>query len=383
MIPPAIQKLIALKKLDQLSADDQQRLDEWLASDSANTQLLAQILDAPGWKADYQAIQQIRMEAAQEKLWSRIEQAHQQENKVQPFWNWRRGIAIAASLLLFISTILLINKFNQPSIVQGTDQAVLRLADGQELLLRKDQQELIIADSLFYQDGESLHTQYPELEGQQLEIAVPVGSDYTVRLADGSRVKLNATSKLHFPARFSSLERRVQLEGEAYFEITKQKPEGKPVPFIIETKKQQIKVLGTTFNVSAYQNEGIETTTLIEGKVEVAIPGHPDRKQVLNPGYQSRVANEQLEVREVDVYSQVAWTQNQFVFAAEPLASVFRKLGRWYNMSYTFEDPALEKLEIEGILPRFSSIEELLQLLEENGQAKFQVKGNNIHIRKK
>src|SRR5690606_20559841 len=129
------------------------------------------------------------------------------------------------------------------------------------------------------QDGESLHTQYPELEGQQLEIAVPVGSDYTVRLADGSRVKLNATSKLRFPARFSALERRVQLEGEAYFEITKQKPEGKPVPFIIETKKQQIKVLGTTFNVSAYQNEGIETTTLIEGKVEVAIPGHPDRKQ--------------------------------------------------------------------------------------------------------
>ena len=229
----------------------------------------------------------------------------------------------------------------------------MRLANGQELLLRKDQQELIIADSLFYQDGESLHTQYPELEGQQLEIAVPVGSDYTVRLADGSRVKLNATSKLRFPARFFQRWSAAFNWKEAYFEITKQKPEGKPVPFIIETKKQQITVLGTTFNVSAYQNEGIETTTLIEGKVEVAIPGHPDRKQVLNAGYQSRVENQQLEVREVDVYSQVAWTQNQFVFAAEPLASVFRKLGRWYNMSYTFEDPALEKLEIEGILPRF------------------------------
>ncbi|RZJ20494.1 MAG: DUF4974 domain-containing protein [Acinetobacter sp.] len=196
-------------------------------------------------------------------------------------------------------------------------------------------------------------------------LTTPAGGQYQVALADGSRVWLNASSSLRFPSTFTGSERRVELVGEGYFEISKSKDK----PFIVNAKEIKVEVLGTHFNVNAYPDEQNTTTTLVEGSVKVS---HQLKSALLKPNEQTKLKNGQFEVRQIDVADALAWKEGYFVFDNEEIHSVMRKLSRWYNVKVEYEDNSVNE-EFVGTISKFKNITEILKLLQATGTINFKV----------
>ncbi|MGX5818064.1 FecR family protein [Chitinophaga lutea] len=191
-------------------------------------------------------------------------------------------------------------------------------------------------------------------------LSTPRGGQFRLLLPDGSKVWLNAASALRFPAAFAAGERRVELNGEAYFEIAKDA--GKP--FIVVSEGQEVKVLGTHFNVQAYGDEPGVRTTLLEGKVEVAAAGG---KRMLAPGEQCRLvrATGAMRTLQIDPEEAVAWRNGYFVFNETRLRDVVLQLCRWYNVEADFD--RLPNVTFNGVISREVPLSKVLEMLEETG----------------
>src|SRR5690606_27432069 len=199
-------------------------------------------------------------------------------------------------------------------------------------------------------------------------IATPLGGEYQLILPDGTKVWLNAASSIRYPVDFGHGARKVTISGEVYLEVAQQKNQ----PFYVRTGNTQIEVLGTKFNVSAYQEDQEVRTTLVEGRVNVLAYG---REQLLKPGQQATVnqKNGPIRVAEVDVEDALAWRNGYFSFSNEPLEQVMKKISRWYNVEVEYAmDPANKRLE--GTVSRMEDIHDLLKALELTKTAHFKIK---------
>jgi transmembrane sensor len=199
------------------------------------------------------------------------------------------------------------------------------------------------------------------------------GQQYQLVLPDGSKVWLNAESSLHFPTLFKGSERRVELIGEGYFEIAKNKTK----PFIVKIKDVNIEVLGTHFNVSSYPDEKQIKTTLLEGSVKVATGNAQD---VLVPGEQAIVnQRNKIEVSQADIEEATAWKDGYFKFNKQDIRYIMRQLARWYDIEVVYEGDVSEDLYI-GKIRRSENISEMLKVLELN-QIRYEIKGKKITIK--
>ncbi|WP_270089823.1 FecR family protein [Sphingobacterium sp. SYP-B4668] len=222
------------------------------------------------------------------------------------------------------------------------------------------------------QDSPSSHQAYNT-------IFTPKGTKYKIVLSDGTKVWLNAGATLRFPVHFALHERRVKLQGEAYFDVTHQEAQSSTkatLPFIVETNRQDIKVLGTQFNVSAYVDDDEETTTLIKGKVEVTAFSDQSRdhrigKETLFPNQQAQLSN-RLMKQIVDVSSDIAWVNGDFLFNKESLSEIMKKIGRWYNVDVHFENN-VGNLQFSGAISRKQHLSAVLQMLKATNQLDFTV----------
>ena len=207
-------------------------------------------------------------------------------------------------------------------------------------------------------------------------IQVPRGGEYSLTLADGTRVWLNSQSSLRFPVAFRGEERRVQLTGEAYFEVTPGRKR-----FIVETKSVAVRVLGTAFDVNAYEDETVIRTTLVRGKVEILAGGK--EACVLQPGQQSVVerATGKTGVLQVNTSLYTQWKDGRFVFRDHTLEDIMRTLARWYDMEYEFVDPGLQQQRFYGVINRFEDVKGLLAQFEKTGKVKFEYEGNRVIIK--
>lgn len=204
-------------------------------------------------------------------------------------------------------------------------------------------------------------------------ISVPPGGQYQVILPDGSKVLLNASSSLRYPTRFTKSERNVVLIGEGYFEITKNPKR----PFYVKTNQQLIKVLGTSFNVYAYDDEDDSKTTLVEGSVEVQNRTH--QKMILKPGQQSHIdINDEMAVKNVDMEEELAWKNGNFLFNDTALKNILKMLSRWYavKVDYTY----VPHVMYNGFIARKAPLKEVLNMLEETGEVKFLLKDQTIQV---
>jgi transmembrane sensor len=213
-------------------------------------------------------------------------------------------------------------------------------------------------------------------------IETPNGGQYQVRLPDGSRVWLNAASKLSYPVSFAgSARREVSLSGEAYFEILKDKTH----PFIVKSAGQEVKVLGTHFNVNSYRDESLTQTTLLEGSVQVSV-AHSSKTVVLKPGQQASVDHEAdfgIKVTEVkDFEMAVAWKNGNFYFVDESLEGVMKKIARWYDMEVVFQGNAGE-IRMGGLISRKLVLSQVLGLLETTTTCSFRIEGRKISVKKR
>lgn len=264
----------------------------------------------------------------------------------------------------------------------GGNRAVLRLANGREISL-----DDAAAGNLATQAGARItksagdeviyESAAPGKAAGEVAfnvISTPRGGQFQVRLPDGTRVWLNAASSLRFPTRFDGSAREVELTGEGYFEVAKDAAH----PFIVRSSGQHIQVLGTHFNVNAYGDGGLVRTTLMEGSVRV---NGPRESSMLAPGEQSQLNIRSGSMRKVkaDVEQAVAWKNGNFLFNDTYLPDIMLQLSRWYDVEVGGEN--FPRIRYNGGIPRSMQLSEVLKMLEETGNVKFQLVNNTITIK--
>lgn len=250
----------------------------------------------------------------------------------------------------------------------GGNKAVLTLADGSQIALRdagngtlanQDGVQVIKLDSgrLAYIAANvvSSTTAYNTL-------STPRGGQYQLSLPDGTKVWLNASSSIRYPVAFTGAERKVEVTGEVYFEVS---PGGKKMPFIVVANKAAIKVLGTHFNIMAYPEEKAIQTTLLEGSLRVE---SNDRQALLQPGQQGVLvhASGALSVREVDVQEVVAWVHGQLSMKYVDVAAFMRQISRWYDVDVVFEGE-VPAMSFSGSINKMVNLSLVLKALNDNG----------------
>ncbi|MNK01664.1 fec operon regulator FecR [compost metagenome] len=297
---------------------------------------------------------------------------------------WPR-IAIAAAVLILSGIgLYFFNPFYQEmskteaqqlagDIAPGKNKATLTLDDGKTITLNGAKNGVMINNNkLTYEDGTALGSSMPSTK--TLTAATPRGGTYQVTLPDGSRVWLNAATKLKFPSTFEgSAKRSIELDGEAYFEITKDSAH----PFIVSSKGQEVEVLGTHFNVNAYTDEPGIKTALLEGSVKVRAG---TSLVVIKPGQQTTVKDNKINVEEVNVNATTDWKNGKFRFKNEPLGSILRKVSRWYDVEIVYESTPKNMTTFSGSVSRFDNVSAVLKMLEETSDIKFSIEGKTIKV---
>lgn len=263
----------------------------------------------------------------------------------------------------------------------GSNRAVLTLANGRTINLSAAQSGIIVNNELTYLDGTAILDETLTSGASSLmAIATPKGGTYQITLPDGTKVWLNSASKLTYPSQFDTYERVVELEGEAYFEVSKS---SKKLPFLVNTKDQIVEVLGTQFNISAYGDEPAVKTTLVEGSVKVALVKNVRDKSkarlsksasatILKPGQQSIVNNGYATINEVDVSAFIGWKEGYFIFNGTELRDAMKQLGRWYDVEIIY-DGIIPHTPFFGKISRDDTLAEVLAILKE-GEVNFSMK---------
>ncbi len=297
---------------------------------------------------------------------------------------WYKGfwIKTAAAILILLGVGVLcdLNSGNEnthpeivktresaPAILPGGNKAILQLANGKRIvldsvrqgmvmvqghvkILKKNSGQLVYKGSKKRRSGLSYNT-----------LTTPRGGQYQVVLPDGSRVWLNAASSIRYPTVFSGKKRQVEVSGEVYFEVAADADH----PFIVTVNNMRVKVLGTDFNIMAYQNEPTMNTTLLKGAVEII---KRDRKMRLRADQQARVNKKgEIElVEKVKTKEVVAWKNGLFQFSDDNVAYIMRQVARWYNVDVEYEG-GIPDGHITGKIPRNTSLSNVLEIMELSG----------------
>ncbi len=287
-------------------------------------------------------------------------------------WAWAAAAAVVFAVGVFLWQGMGPIR-EKPEVVQmeisdiapGGNRATLKLADGREIDLSEAQAGIVVGDDVTYLDGSAVLGD--EAGGGKRDrvltgapvytLTTPKGGTYQITLPDGTNVWLNAASTLTYPPRFASGERRVFLSGEAFFDVKTDKRK----PFRVESHGQEVEVLGTAFNVSAYPDERYAKTTLVEGAVRL---GSDWGNVTLEPGQQGTLAAGAIRVASVDVAAYVGWKDNEFVFDGIALQDAMKQLSRWYDMEVVYEGE-IPILPFYGSFSRSLPLSETLAILKE------------------
>lgn len=337
---------------------------------------------------------EIDHEGIKAEMWATLLERTKSSSARYPRWY---TYAAAAVVLIAFSTGLFFYQYHGDKISQfagshkediapGSNKAYLTLSDGSRILLGSakngelaKQAGIIITKT---KDGQLVYTvaenTAPGNADQFNTITTPNGGQYMVNLPDGTKVWLNAASSLKYPTQFAAAERKVELNGEAYFEVSKDKHR----PFKVATGKQEVEVLGTHFNISGYADEKSIKTTLLEGSVRVSSIGNgqnvPANSVTIRPGEQSVMVMNKLAVHEADTEEAIAWKNGLFMFSGQDLAGIMKQAARWYDVKVEFEDEDLKKEVFKGTISRFENISQLLEVLESTGSVHFKIDGRRV-----
>lgn len=268
-------------------------------------------------------------------------------------------------------SILLLDSMDIPP---GSNRAVLTLADGRTVNLSDTHVGIVVGDEIAYLDGSSVLGKREHTPTHSLVLTTPKGGTYQVTLPDGTRAWLNSASTLKYPTRFDDDERVVELRGEAYFEVAKSTTR----PFRVISKEQTVEVLGTQFNVTAYEDEHDVKTTLVEGAVRI-MPGNEHRFPItLSPGQQSSLAGGKITVGDIDTGPYVAWKSGMFHFKQTPFVEMMRQIERWYDVDIKYSG-RIPQETFSGRMSRNVSLMTVLDLLKVS-EIRYQIKGKKLII---
>lgn len=299
---------------------------------------------------------------------------------------WASGIAALLCVGILLFRFYYISNAPAPdialsaeTILPGGNKATLKLADGSAITLNEAQSSIVVdGDHITYGDGTQL-VGGGRAMGEYLELTIPRGGTYHVTLSDGTEVWLNADSRFRYPSQFNGDERIVELDGEAYFEVAKQRRRNGRgnLPFLVKTRFQTVEVLGTQFNISAYRDEAVEHTTLAEGSVQITVDGETTWQ--LLPNQQGIVTADHTHIKTVDVNNCTAWKNGYFAFSDAHIRDVMQVVARWYDIQVDYTDESLDA-RFGGTISRFSDFETLLQTIALTGSVKFKITGRRVTV---
>lgn len=268
----------------------------------------------------------------------------------------------------------------------GTDRAILKLSNGLQIDLGQlGKKRQIRQDGVSISVGEDGQIVYQALEDvgskSSLDyntISTPRGGKFKILLPDSTQVWLNASSSLTYPTSFTHAGiRKVKLAGEAYFEVSKQlNSGGKSMEFIVSTERQEVKVLGTHFNVSAYEDEVATSTTLLEGSVLL------NGKTMLRPGQQGVNNDNAITVKSVNTLDYIDWKTGDFNLKNDDFRTIMRKISRWYDVEIIYKDSAPENIKLGGWISREKNISSILNLIQKTGNVHFKLEGRRVIVSK-
>ncbi|MNI05882.1 fec operon regulator FecR [compost metagenome] len=293
-----------------------------------------------------------------------------------------KWIAAVAAILVIGMTITFVLWNNNPDepkltsiyggdVLPGTNKATLTLSNGKRFELKDSKSGVNIeGNSISYEDGETITATDEVL---QATIQVPNGGIYSIKLADGTRVQLNSGSTFSYPTQFKGVDRLVQLTGEGYFEVS----HNPNMPFKVRSSEQVLTVLGTHFNVQAYNNEPIETT-LLEGKVLVQATTSKG-SAILAPNQLARFTKGKFNLKNVNAKDYIGWTKNLFVFNDLTLGQIFRHLERWYDVDIDYPASISEEQFMMEI-PKDRKLSEILEAISTLGELSFKIQGRRITV---
>ena len=358
---------------------DKEKVEEWLA-DSRRMELLENcaLLREHYSFADFSRLKQ------GEKI--RLMRKIRASRRRKLYW-----LSAAASIMVVFSLSLFLwingedsgQKNTEVPAPQRKGQVELILSSGERMVLGTDSLRLgnrveagMLKDSL----RKLSYLQAPAGQDGQEEIfntlVIPVGGLYELELSDGTRVWLNSVSQLRYPVQFTGKERKVYLSGEAYFDVKTDSLR----PFVVESEGMDVRVYGTEFNVTAYQDEKLRTT-LVQGKVGIKVDG--EKELLLRPGQMAEydAQTKHLEVQEVNTYLYTAWIEGTFAFKDETIEEIMGRLSRWYDLNVFYANEEVKKQLYDGIIPQVKDFEDVLRMIEGTATIHFEIKGNTVIVR--
>lgn len=395
--PFIIAALISRSQQGMLTADEQDKLDAWIAASDENRQLWMELNNTDVQQQNVRAMARFDETAAVERFLSNKPAKSNVRRMLLHTWKWAAAVLILA---LGVSTYYLLThrtqnadpfgrKFAQQDIPPGKNGAILTLADGTQLVL-----DSLGEGKIATQNGTQISLNNNELkydataatdEVAHNTITTPKGRQYHVILPDGTEVWLNAASSIQYPVAFKGRERRVKISGEIYFEVASKSWQ----PFVVETDQMKLEVLGTSFNVNTYDDEKTIRTTLLTGAVKITpLSGnmHTTPPQVLVPGQTGVLSKPDasegatLTVAETpDAGTVIAWKNGLFNFDGMDLYSVMRQLERWYNIDIQYVGKP-DNVIFKGKMHRNTNLSDVLKVLE-TMDVNFELKGNILYVR--
>lgn len=381
-----IRELLMKAHFGELTPSEQQELDALLTASEDARQLQDEINSLPRQEM-LTKFSELHIDEGWQKVLEK--ESFRRRERTSYRRNWIIGSAVAASIVL--GGVFLLPVINKPSvdlknttaaINDGTTgQATLQLANGKVIVLADSGQQVIpIGNSQLHNTNRILKMAFLA-ENQERStgwstIAVPRRMDYQVELSDGTVVWLNSTSKLRFPLSFQGKNREVYIdEGEAYFQVAQQAE----TPFIVHAKGTDIQVLGTEFNVNAYQAKKI-VTSLVSGKV--AIQTSKGRKELM-PNQEAIVTNDAvgIMVQDFDLTTTTSWRQGIHYFRNAPVNDIALMLSRWFNVELIIDNQQVAKVQFRGRLDRNKPLSDFIEEMNLTKDATFYWKDGVLHCR--
>ena len=366
-----------------LSESEHDELDQWVEANDDNMLLFEELTDEKNIEANLEWMNKIKVEESLQSTRKKI-------NFIPEYPITKKWIfSVAASVILLVAAFGIykiinnkqshqtaIAKIEEAGIEPGNNKATLTLGNGRVIylvsasggIIKRDHGTLIEIPK----EGEIVYKDSSNSVASYNILTTPNGGQYKVQLPDGSRVWLNAASSLKYPTVFSTSERMVELEGEGYFEITKDKNK----PFEVKLADgSEVKVLGTHFNIMAYENERYKDVTLLQGSVEIS---NGNTVQKLSPGQQGRIISSKILVSSADTSQVTGWKNGQFIFRDADIQSIMRQVARWYDVDIKYE--VTKTRHFNATISRKEPLLPLLNILEETNEVHFKVKNKIIYV---
>lgn len=384
MMDDRIEELL-VKKLDEgLTTIEEQELNMWLEESRDNIVAFQEMYKVHQWIASgktYCPDVEVGFQKMKQKRWHlRI----------------KRSLRYVAVLIVLLTSGTLFWEYSGRQVVEensfsydelahpGTQQAFFVWADGVRIFLNEETKDTLISrdgttflridsNRMLYYEGKICENNAQRFN----KLVVPNGGEYRITLEDGTIVWVNSASTVEIPEHFDRMERRVRLEGEAYFEVKADSIR----PFYVEAGQACIQVLGTKFNMSAYKDDSQVMTTLVSGKVKVS--NWEGEQVILQPGEQAILSGENIRIEKVNPSNVISWVEGQFKFENTKLEDIVKQIVRWYDVSICYEQESLKNIHFSGGMLKFRPLKDLVEMIELSSPVRFRIEGKKIIISKK